>query len=176
MDSPVSGSVIDVTRLKHHEDLEKVSDIIEALCEEKDSIGFRFTYKPATECDVIPQKYKSSNSGINPTKEELDVLPYDKRKKYATERGISMFTSPDAAKIKAKQLSENIEKKNGKIEAEQFEHDHPYIAKFIIPASSGIVTKPNKENHFNFFPYDDVEVLNLIDETFEYIKIKYHED
>jgi len=45
--------VLDVSLLNHHEDLEKVSDIIESICEEKNVIGFRFTYKPATANDVI---------------------------------------------------------------------------------------------------------------------------
>lgn len=174
-DAALNNTVED-TRLKYHEDLEKVSDIIETTCEEKDAIGFRFTCKPATEYDVLPQKYKSTADGYNPSKEELDALPSDKRKKYATARGLSMFTSPERAHAKAKSLSKNIEKKAGREEAERFELEHPYIAKFVISASSGGETEPNKEGHFNFFPYEDVEVLNLIDDTFEYIEIHYHED
>lgn len=165
-----------VARLKYHDDLEKVSDIIETFCVEKNTIGFRFTCKPVTEGDVIPQRYKNWANEYNPSKAELDALPDGVRKKYATERGLSMFTSPEAAHKKAQRLSKSIEKKAGKEEAEQFEFEHPYIAKFIIPAEAGVVTEPNKECHFNFFPYDDIEVLNLIDETFEYIEINYHED
>lgn len=167
---------IKVSSLDHHEDLEKVSDIIETICEEKNVIGFRFTLKPATIEDVTPQVYKFGNTSYNPTKEELDKLTYDQRKKYATERGISMFTSPEAALIKAQRLSIQIEKKAGKEDAEQFIEEHPYITKFIIPASCGVVTKPNKEKHFNFFPYEGVEVLNLIDNTFGYRAIDYDEN
>lgn len=87
-----------------------------------------------------------------------------------------MFTSSECAHTKAKSLSKSIEKKVGREEAERFELEHPYIAKFVISASSGGVTEPNKEGHFSFFPYEDVEVLNLIDDTFEYIEIHYHED
>lgn len=166
----------EVSRLAHYEDLEKVSDIIETICEEKNVIGFRFTLKPATTEDVIPQVYKPGNASYNPTKEELDELSYDLRKKYATARGISMFISPEAALTKAQHLSKQIEKKAGKEEAEQFIVEHPYITKFVIPASSGVVTEPNKEKHFNFFPYEGVEVLNLIDDSFGYIEIDYDEN
>lgn len=167
---------IEVSRLDHHEDLEKVSDVIETICEEKNVIGFRFTYNPATAEDVIPNAYKTGDTSYNPSKEELDNLPYKLRKKYATARGLSMFTSPEAAQTKAQQLSKNVEKKAGIEEAEQYKEEHPYITKFIIPASSGVVTEPNKDKHFNFFPYEGVEVLNLIDDSFGYIKIDYDEN
>lgn len=168
--------VVEVSRLNYHEDLEKVSDIVETICEERNVIGFRFTYKPATANDLIPNVYKYGPPSYNPSKEELDKLPEKQRKKYATERGISMFTTAEAAHAKAQKLSDNFEKKAGKEEAEQFQEEHPYISKFIIPASSGGVTEPNKEKHFNFFPYEGVEVLNLIDETFGYLKIDYDEN
>ena len=86
-----------------------------------------------------------------------------------------MFASFEAAMIKARCLFENLKKKADN-EAKQFQQENQYIVKLIIPASSGVVTKPNKEEHFNFFPYKDVEVSKLIDETFGYKKIDYDED
>ena len=168
---------INVTCLHYHEDLEKVPDIMDSICEENecDVVGFRFTYMPLTADSLIPKVYKFGNISYNPTKEELDVLTIKQRKKYATERGISMFASFEAAMIKALRLFENLKKKADN-EAKQFQQENQYIVKLIIPASSGVVTKPNKEEHFNFFPYTDVEVSKLIDETFGYKKIDYDED
>lgn len=74
------NNTVEVARLKHHEDLEKVSDIIVTICEEKNTIGFRFTCRPATEFDVLPQKFKFAADGYNPSKEELAALPSKERK------------------------------------------------------------------------------------------------
>lgn len=83
---------IDVANLQHSEDLLKVEDILIEECEAKDMIGFRMTNCPATQKSVTPTAYLYEGK-YNPTKEELDLLGEELRKKYATARGLSMFAT-----------------------------------------------------------------------------------
>lgn len=169
MDDKIGKTAIDVRELKHSEDLLKVEDIIVEEFKAIDVIGFRFTSCPMTQSSVTPRTYLYTDK-YNPTKEELDQQEKEIRKKYATERALSMFTTDSKAEKQANRLV----KKMDEDEAEAFMEENAYIVKFVIPSSAGVVNTPHKNTgHFNYLPGQDIDVLSLMDETYGYKKIDY---
>lgn len=167
---------IDVANLQHSEDLLKVEDILIEECEAKDMIGFRMTNCPATQKSVTPTAYLYEGK-YNPTKEELDLLGEELRKKYATARGLSMFATEEKAEKQANRLMKKNLKELGEEEAEIFMEENAYLVKFVIPAVAGVSTKPHRTTkHFNFFPNQEIDVLDLMDATYGYKKIDYDYD
>ena len=65
----------------------------------------------------------------------------------------------------------------GEEEAEIFMEENAYLVKFVIPAVAGVSTKPHRTTkHFNFFPNQEIDVLDLMDATYGYKKIDYDYD
>lgn len=164
---------INVANLQHSEDLLKVEDIMIEECKAKGMIGFRMTNRPATQESVTPQAYKYEGK-FNPTKEELDKMERELRKKYATARGLSMFTTEAKAEKQANRLMKKLLENVGEDEAEGFMEENAYLVKFDIPASAGVSTEPHRTTkHYNFFPNKDIDVLDLMDVSYGYKKIDY---
>lgn len=167
---------IDLASLQHKEDLLKVEDIMMEECHAKDMIGFRMTNCPATQMSVTPQAYLYEGQ-YNPSKEELDKMEKILRKKYATARGLSMFTNETKAEKHAKRLVKKLLKDVGEEEAQAFMEKNAYLVKFDIPASTGVSTEPHKTTkHYNFFPKENIDVLDLMDASYGYKKIDYDYD
>lgn len=170
---PQRAKLTDVTKLKHASDLCKVEDIIQRITYSAELDAYRLTGNPLEEKDVVPLIYTLEESDA-PTQEQLQELEEEQREKFATKRAVSMFTTEEKAQKHAFRIVQRYLKRGLAEDAETFKQEHAYITRFHITEEDGVVTKPHRTTkHFNFFPYEDVDVTGLKDETYEPKSIDY---
>jgi len=167
---------IDISKLQHADDLCKVEDIILKISypiNGQPKAAYRLTHNPLEEEDFIPSAYLNGE-GYNPSKEELNALSEEKRKKFATARAVSVYETEASAEKQAKRLAKKIEDKNRHEDADLFKKEHGYITKICITEDSGVITKAHRTTkHFNLFSYEGVDVRSLKDETYTPKRIDY---
>ncbi|MGN1158185.1 MAG: hypothetical protein ACI4TK_18595 [Agathobacter sp.] len=169
----LSEEKTDVKKLKYSVDLCKVEDIIQKITCSMDLDGFRLTQNPITEKDVTPVAYQYG-VGIELSKEQIDELGDEQKIQYATARGLSMYATEKGAEKQAKRLHKKYIDKGREEDAELLKQKFAYITKIRITRKDGVVTDIHKSTkHFNFFPYEEVDVTKLKEDSYEPKRIDY---
>jgi hypothetical protein len=106
-------------------------------------VAYRLVHSPMLEDDFLPNPEQQRNKNSDRQQQEESCTSW----------GLSMFTTSNA-----------LQKKFGRLIG-KYPHiandvgDH--IAEGALLGTHGVITKPNKENHFNLFEYADVNIAVL---------------
>lgn len=88
-----------------------------------------------------------------------------------------MFATEEKAEKQANRLMKKSLRDLCEEEAELFMEENACLVKFVIPAVAGVSTKPHRTTkHFNFFPNQKIDMLDLMNATYGYKKINYDYD
>jgi hypothetical protein len=182
----LSDSTEDISsnpKLRYHETLDLFQDVIDRYYYE-DTIDVYRTVStaPPTERDVIPQKFRNTDSAVKNleieyTEEDLEGFTDAEKREEVGHYAISVNRSPEKCEKEARRAYRKFKATHTAERAEEYKQSRgPYIAKFHIQPQHGKISKFDKKGHANFLLYEGVNLDDVWDPNFPLTYIDYDND